>query len=116
MFIFKKKKIAFYLQGIPCEERTAFESLLTDYLDGSLKRTLQTLEISKIGIHVDWHDDYKCIGVQGKYYNYYMDLQIFPKAFTVSFDLDEADDDEEYTLTSKEQLYRTLSDAIARLK
>ena len=115
MFIFKKKKIASHLQNIPSDKRTPFDALLSDYLDGSFKSDLQALGISKIDIYVDWHDDYKCIGVQGKYGDYYMDLHIYPEEFMVAFDLDEADDDEEYVLTSKAQFYQVLSDTIRNL-
>lgn len=116
MCIFKKKKIARYLQNIHPEERLAFDMLLSDYLEGLLKRELQSLEIAKIEIYVDWQSDHKCIGVQGRCKNYYMDLHIYPDEFMVAFALDEADEDETYALTSKEQFYQILSDTICNLK
>ena len=116
MCIFKTKKKARYLQNIHPKERTAFDMLLAEYLDGSLKGGLQSLEIAQIEIYVDWQNDHKCIGVQGRYKNYYMDLQIYPDEFKVAFDLDEADEDETYALTSKEQFYQILSDTICNLE
>ena len=112
MFTSKRKKIARYLQNIPVQERTAFPMLLADYLDGSLKNDLLSLGMTKLEIHIDWYDDFHCIGVQGKCKNYYMDLQIYPNQFTIAFDLDEADDSTEFTLDSKEQFYHILSNAI----
>ncbi len=116
MCIFKKKKIANYLQTLQSEDAEPFDMLLAEYLDGSFKRRLQSLEIAKIEIYVDWHEDYKCIGVQGKYRNYYLDVQIYPDIFMVAFDLDEADEDTEYPLTSAEQFFRVLSVTIAHLQ
>ena len=115
MFLTKKKKITHYLQSIPYEERTAFEMLIADYLDGTFKSDLQALGASKLEIYIDWQKDHKCIGVQGKCKNYYMDLQIYPDDFTIAFDLDEADEDTEYPLISKEQLYDILADTINHL-
>ena len=47
---------------------------------------------------------------------YFADIQIYPNEFSISFDLDEPDDDISYTLESKEQLYREISETIALLK
>ena len=114
--MFKKKKITVYLQNLQEKERTTFDLLLTDYLEGSLKSQLQTLGIPKIDIHIDWLDDFKCIGVQGKYQNYYLNLQIYPDEFTISFDVDEADDGHTHSLNDKNQVYRILSDTMKHLK
>lgn len=45
-----------------------------------------------------------------------MDLQIYQEDFSLSFDQDEPDEDIEYPLESKEQLYRVLSDTVKTLK
>ena len=116
MLIFKKKKIVTYLQNIPPEECVTYNILLADYLDGTLKNSLYTLGISKANIHIDWLEHHKCIGIQGKYENYYMDLHIYPDEFMVAFDLDEADEDIVYPLTSKAQFFQVLYDTIAHLK
>ena len=50
------------------------------------------------------------------YNKYFSDIQIYPNEFSISFDLDEPDDDISYTLESKEQLYREISETIALLK
>ncbi len=44
-----------------------------------------------------------------------MDLQVYPNEFSVSFDLDEPDEDVIYPLESKEQVYRVLSDTVKTL-
>ena len=41
-FMTKKKKIRKYLDDMPKEKFTAFELLLSDYLDGSLEKRLKT--------------------------------------------------------------------------
>ena len=115
MFITKKKKIQKYLEQKADDNKCAFDFLLSDYLDGSLKEYLTSIEITKAEIHIDWFDDIKCIGIQGRYKDYYMDLQIYPDEFSLSFDLDEPDEDVVYPFESKEQLYTVLSDTVKTL-
>lgn len=115
MFVTKKKKIKKYLEQKATDGKCAFDLLLSDYLDGTLKQKLAEMEISKIAIHIDWLDDVKCIGIQGRYHQYYLDLQIYQDEFTVSYDLDEADEDIEHPLQSKEQFYNVLLDIVKTL-
>ena len=106
MIIFsKKKKIQKYLESISVENRTPFEQLLHEYLYGELKCKLMDIGLNKISIYVDWLDNHKCIGIQAKYNEYYMDTQIFEDEFAISFDLDEADDDEIYSFKSRDYFY-----------
>ncbi len=116
MFIFNnsKKRIQAYLDGVG-NEKSAFDLILTDYLNGELKRKLESLLIKGISIHVDWSEDVKCIGVQGRYQAYYIDLQIYPDEYTLSYDTDEADDGETYPLKSREQVYDRLLGIIKRI-
>lgn len=115
MLITKKKKIQKYLEQKADDNKCAFDLLLSDYLDRSLKEYLASIGIKKADIHIDWFDDIKCIGIQGGYKKYYIDLQIYPNEFSISFDLDEPDEDVIYPLESKEQIYRVLSDIIKSL-
>lgn len=115
MFTIKKKKIQRHLEQKADDNKCTFGILLSDYLDGSLKEELASIEIKKVDIHIDWLDDIKCIEIQGRYKEYYMDLQIYPNEFSVSFDLDEPDEDVIYPLESKEQLYSVLSDTVKTL-
>lgn len=115
MFITKKKKIQKYLEQKADDNKCAFDDLLSDYLDGSLKENLEHVKIKKVEIHIDWFDDVKCIGIQGRYKDYYMDMQIYPNEFSVSFDLDEPDEDVIVPLESKEQVYSVLSDTVKAL-
>ncbi len=115
MFTTKKKKIQKYLEQKAGDNKCAFDALLSDYLDGSLKEHLESIEIKRVEIHIDWFDDIKCIGIQGRYKKYYMDLQIYPNEFSVSFDLVEPDEDVIYLFESREQMYRILSDIVKTL-
>jgi len=115
MFITKKKKIQKYLRQRANDNKCAFDELLSDYLDGSLKENLESVKIESVEIHIDWFDDIKCIGIQGRYKEYYMDLQIYPNEFSASFALDEPDEDVIYPLESKEQVYNVLSDTVKTL-
>ena len=116
MFIIKKKRIQRYLEQKEVCDRNVFDCLLSDYLDGALKQKLIAMGISKVSIHIDWLDNIKCIGVQGRYNQYYLDLQIYQDEFTVSYDLDEADEDIEYPLESKERFYNVLLDIVKKMK
>ena len=115
MFTTKKKKIQKYLEQKTDDNKCAFDDLLSDYLNGSLKDNLESVKIERVEIHIDRFEDIKCIGIQGRYKEYYMDLQIYPKEFSVSFDLDEPDEDVIYPLESKEQVYSVLSDTVKTL-
>ena len=115
MLIGKNKKIAKYLCSKADSDSSVFDHLLTDYLDGVLKDKFVSIGMKKIAIHIDWHDDIKCVAIQGCYGEYSMDLQIYPDEFSLSFDLDEADEDAMYPLESKEQLYHVLRDTIRTL-
>ena len=116
MFFTKKKKIQKYLEQKAEGDKNAFDFLLCNYLDGTLKTDLELLGITKNKIHVDWLDDIKCIGIQGRYNEYFADIQIYPDEFSISFDLEEPDDEITYILESKEQVYRVLSETIDTLK
>lgn len=115
MFVTKKKKIKKYLEQRATDDKSAFDFLLSDYLDDTLKQKLTEIGISKIAIHIDWLEDIKCIGIQGRYNQYYLNLQIYQDEFTVSYDLDEADENAEYPLESKEQFYHVLLDTVKTL-
>ena len=116
MLFSKKKKIAAYLQRIPDGEKTAFDLLLADYLDGTLKNRLESMGITKLEIHIDWLLGYKCIGLQGRYKQYYMDAGIDAEEYFVEFDLDEPDGEETYPLESREAVYQRISGMILALK
>ena len=116
MFASKKKKIQKYLNQKAESDKNTFDFLLCNYLDGTLKTDLESLGITKNEIHVDWLDDIKCIGIQGRYNKYFVDIQIYPDEFSISFDLDEPDDEITYILESKEQVCRVLSETIDTLK
>ena len=116
MFLTKKKKIQKYLEQKTESDKTTFDFLLCDYLDGTLKTDLESFGITKNEIHIDWLDDIKCIGLQGRYKKYFADIQIYPDEFSISFDLYEPDEGITCALESKEQLYRVISDTIAELK
>lgn len=111
MCFLRKKKIQTYLDRVG-NSKTAFDILLSDYFDGSIKKNLAAIGFEKISINIDWLDDYKCIGIQCKYQRYYVDIQIHNDEFSVSYDLDEPDEDIFYTLDSREQFYQALEDML----
>lgn len=110
----KKKKIKCYLERIG-SSLSAFDALLSDYISGELKERFLQLGVKKIEIYVDWLADYRCIGVQGKYQKYYVELQIEEKEFSIAFDAIEPDDPKTYLLETKEQVYSVFEDTLKSL-
>ena len=56
--MFKKKKIQVYLNNVG-DPKTAFDLLLCDYLNGSIKKDFESIGFEKISIHIDWLDNMK---------------------------------------------------------
>lgn len=108
----KKKKIASCLAGL--SQRTAFDMLLQEYLDGALADKLGRIGITKLEIHIDWLPDYRCIGIQGRFGKYYVDIQIEPEEFTVAVDESEPDEPAVYLLESAESFYKTVASFLFR--
>lgn len=108
MFRTKKSEIAEYLAVKQAQDQiTAFDALLADWLSGRLRDSLAGLGLKRMEIHVDWLQDYQCIGIQGRADEYYVDIQIEPAAFAVACDRVEPDDPVEFPLESAGQFYRT---------
>ncbi len=108
MFISKKKKIQKYLDQ-KADSMDAFDLLLSDYLSGEMTQKLAALGMKHVEIFIDWIKDFKCIGIQGIYKEYFVDVQIYPDEFGISVDVDEPDDDVMYALESREQIYDVLA-------
>ena len=114
MLFGKKKKISEYLLvKQKTQIVTAFDDLLLDYLSDTLKDRLVNLEMKHIDIYIDWLPDYKCIGIQGKFKEYYFDIQIEPESFSIAYDKDEPEDVVEYVLTSKNYFYNKIESEIS---
>ena len=115
MLFGKKKRIAEHLKekqnsgGV-----TAFDTILSEYLWGSLKESFIKLGFKAISIHIDWLADYKCIGIQAKFRDYFFDIQIDPTSFSISYDKDEADDDVEFELKDASLFYKTVEGIIQK--
>ena len=107
----KKKKIAQYIETEK-DHLSVFGELLKDYLTGDFKAFFVDFGITSIEIHIDWLDDYKCIGLQGKFKNNYVDLQIEPTEFGFAIDPDEPDIDGTIPLTSKEAFYSIIKEKL----
>lgn len=106
MFQTKKKKIQNYLAHKQSAGMlTAFDALLQDYVSGVFQSELEAMGLCKIGIHIDWLDDYKCIAADGRFRSYMVEMQIEPSEFSIAYDEDEPEESETYPLVSKEALY-----------
>lgn len=114
LFPSKRKKIESYLAD-RVSSMSAFDELLRDYLNGALAQKLNDMGLSKTEIHIDWSDDYKCVEAQGKYYAYYVDVQIEETCFYVAYDRDEPDEPQEFALQTSAQFYAVLENTLARL-
>lgn len=109
----KKKRIQKYLDG-KASAMAAFDELLREYLDDTLRQKLNGFGISKAEIHIDWLDDYKCIGIQGQLGGGNIDIQIEETQFSIAFDQDEPDEGQAYDLEAASQVYAVLKDFVNR--
>lgn len=97
MLFGKKKKITNYLQAR--ENRFSnFDLILKDYLSGNLIVELKKLGLSKIKIHIDWFDNIKGIGIQAKYKDFFLDIQIDEKELAIGCSKVEPDCDEFFAI------------------
>ena len=104
--MFVKSKIRSYLLKVG-ENKSPFDVLLSDYLNGKLKREFQNEKIRVISIRIDWSNDNKCILVRGKYQAYHIDVEIYPSELTNSYDYCN-NESMTYPLDSSEQVYSNL--------
>ena len=111
MCFFKKKRIQTYLNGLG-DSKSAFDLLLCDYLDGTLKDNFKALGLTNIEIIVDCHANDFLIGAQAKYQSRYNYIQIYQGEFSLSHDIDEPDEDIFYSLESREGFYQALENLI----
>ena len=109
MFLTKRGKIAAYLKTA---SPSPFHDLLTQWHSGQMRERLETLGLTKLEFHIDWHPDFKCIDIQGRRDRLYVNIQIEPASFTIAMDEDEPDDPTEYALVSAECFYDTLRKAL----
>lgn len=113
MLMTKKAIIRKHLETIGKDDWSAFERLLSDYLDGKLSEKLQKIGIDKMEIHIDFLDDYKCIGIQGKHKRNYVDIQIEKTEFSIGCDPIEPDEHEYYPLENEESFFATVSQKLS---
>lgn len=123
-FMTKKKKIRKYLDDMPKEKYTAFELLLSDYLDGSLEKRLKTTGLKWSNIDVIWDDDGKLISIGSSYHHYSMDLWIYSDEIVIFFTAEddrpeelepEACKEQHLPLENKEQIFDLIREKLAGL-
>ncbi len=108
IFDTKKKKISAYLASKDAGDLTAFDQLLTHHLDGVLAGNIKNEGASRVEVHIDWHDDYKCIDIQGKVKDYFFNFQIEPEGFIYGIGTDEIEDYVNEKLTDRDGFYDTV--------
>ena len=109
MFLTKRAKISAYLKTA---SPSPFAELLAQWHSGQMRSRLETLSLTKLKFHIDWLPDYKCIDIQGRRDQQYVDIQIEPTSFTITMDEDEPDEPVEYPLLSADQFYDTLRQSL----
>ena len=123
-FMTKKKKIRKYLDDMPKEKYTAFELLLSDYLDGSLEKRLKTTGLKWSNIDVIWDDDGKMISIGSSYHDYSMDLWIYSDEIVIFFTAEddrpeelepEACKEQHLPLENKDQIFDLIREKLAGL-
>lgn len=114
LFQTQKRKIQQHLNTLT-GDMSAFDELLNDYVNGDFKARFISLGVTDIKIHIDWHDNYKCIELQGKYLKKYVDLQIEQTEFGIAIDPIEPDIEENIPLESKEMLYSICEEKFSKI-
>ena len=107
--MFEKSKIRSHLRKAG-RNKSPFDILLSDYLNGKLKREFQSEKIRVKSIRIDWSDE-KCISVRGKYRAFNVDVEIYPNEFTISCDSC-GYESTTYPLDSSERVYSSLLSVI----
>ncbi len=97
MLFGKKRKIADYLQEKDVNF-SIFDLLLKEYLSGALTLNLKKLGLTKIEIHVDWFDDIKILGIQARYKEFCLDIQVDDEELAIGCSKTEPDCDEFFAL------------------
>lgn len=105
MFSLKRRKIEAWLRTAA---PSPFAALLRDWHTGAMAEKLALIGITKPDFHIDWHDDYRCINIQGRHNRGYVDIQIEESEFSLAADPDEPDDPAFFPLTSCGDFYLTV--------
>ncbi len=116
MLFGKKRKIADYLQKKD-GNFSIFGLLLKEYLSGALTLNLKKLGLTKIEIHVDWLDEIKILGIQAKYKEFCLDIQIDGKELAIGCSKYEPDCDEFFALdgeTNTDFVYDKINQRIGK--
>ncbi len=109
----KKKRMQQYLDSHR-ENLSVFDEFVTEYLNGALQSFFIEQGVTKIEIHVDWFDDFKCLELQGFLNKNCIDLQIYEKQFGLAADPDEPDISDWYELLSKEYVYDICKESLTK--
>ena len=114
--MFTKSRILQYLQQKSGEAFSAFDELLKQAVDGTLKTNLCAIGLSNVSVYIDFGEEYRCIDVQTRYCKYYVEMQIEAEEFTVAYDLDEADDYTSYPLLDSESFYDAIKQVVRAIE
>ena len=109
MFQTKRAQITAWLKTAA---PSPFAALLSDWHSGRMQEQLLELGLTKPKFHIDWLTHYRCIDIQGRLQELYVDIQIEPDVFFLAADADEPDDPETFPLESREGFYETVRTAL----
>ena len=109
------EKIRQYLQGIPDENRSAFDHLLAEYLSGRMRERLEATGLSRVAIFLGRSDCFRSIDIEGIVGKYYINLQIESDSFSLAFYESGPDEYVDYPLPSPDQPYDAVKTLIATL-
>ena len=115
MLMTKRDKIQNYIEAIGEDRWSAFEQLLSEYLSGKLTDKLKKAGLDKPDIYIDFLDDYKCINIQGKCKQNYIDIQVEETEFSIGCDPVEPDEHEYHPLESEDRFFEIITQTLNAL-
>lgn len=104
----RKMQILAHLNGIPKEDRSPFDCLLADWMDGRMKNRLKELGVRRLSVHIGWQDNSRGIYIEGRLGERYLELEIEPFEFSYACSDIEPDDHLSLPLQSAEQIYAVI--------
>ncbi len=103
----RKDKIEEYLASKAT--LSAYDLLLRDWLDGSIRARLEEMGLSHVTTDVDWGRYMSFISINGRCGSFYVSIDVFPGEYSFAADLVSPDEDDFERLTEHDAFYANIA-------